>query len=464
MQCSKRMAFNFFAITCMAGWLGVVAAQGLGDAVAGAQARDPALRSANFNRDAARENVWIAGSRLLPQLSYQEVRQNTDQTTTQDTALGPQARDFTGQSYNKQMTLRQGVIRARDVEGYRQGHMQAEYGEQKYISAQSDLWSRAAAVWLDLLAARSMVDIYSHALKSVSESSRQEGRRFELGDGTKDSRAEAAAQLAQAKAMLAEAELNLKARERAYELLTGLAPEGLKTRRLPLETSNSFLSLQREELWSIVLSSAPELRAAQSLEKVSLSRANQALYDHLPTLDLVASTSTAKNDSANTLGYRYNNRQLGAQLMVPLFSGGGMAAGRRQAYAAYEASVADQESLLLRMETQFTNDWAGQAGLLERTLAARSLVAAAQEQRRAAELGLAKGIRTWADLSNADLLLARRSNDLVNLQVALFKTQARILSLLPIQTPAWQDWVGSLEGQNSSMNNINGFEELKNRR
>jgi len=72
-------------------------------------------------------------------------------------------------------------------------------------------------------------------------------------------------------------------------------------------------------------------------------------------------------------------------------------------------------------------------------------VIAAQEQRRAAELGLAKGLRTWTDLGNSDLLLARRSSDLINLQITLFKTQARILSLLPIQTPAWQQWVNSLE-------------------
>lgn len=429
---------------CMLGSLGV-SAQGLVDAVTAAQARDPGLQSASFNREAARQNIWIAGARLLPSISYQESRQNTNQTTTQETTLGPQARDFVGQSFNKQVSLRQGVIRARDVEGYRQGHMQAEYGEQKYISAQSELWSRTAAAWLDVLAARSMVEVYSRAVKSVAESSRQESRRYDLGDGTKDTRAEAVAQLTQARAMLLDAELSLKARERAYELLTALPSEALGRRHLPPETATRLEPNQRDELWALVLSSAPELHAAQTAQNISLSRANQALYDHLPTLDLVASASSAQNDTTNTLGYRYTNRQVGAQLVVPLFSGGGMAATRRQAYATYEASVADRESLLMRIETQFMGDWASQAGLLERTLAARSLVTAAQEQRSSAELGLAKGLRTWTDLSNADMLLARRFSDLINLQVTFFKTQARILSLVPVQTPAWQEWVDRLE-------------------
>lgn len=437
-------ALRLIVAACMLGPLGV-SAQGLVDAVTAAQARDPALQSANFNRDAARESIWIAGARLLPSISYQETRQNTNQTTTQETTLGPQARAFEGQTFNKQMSLRQGIIRARDAEGYRQGHMQAEYGEHKYVSAQSDLWSRTAGAWLDLLAARSMVEVYSRAVKSVAESSRQEGRRYDLGDGTKDTRAEAAAQLAQARAMLLDAELSLKARERAYELLTALPSDALAKRHLPPETATRLEPNQRDELWALVLSSAPELHAAQAAQNISLSRANQALYDHLPTLDLVASASSAQNDTTNTLGYRYTNRQVGAQLVVPLFSGGGMAATRRQAYATYEASVADREALLMRIETQFMGDWASQAGLLERTLAARSLVMAAQEQRRSAELGLAKGLRTWTDLSNADLLLARRFSDLINLQVTFFKTQARILSLVPIQTPAWQEWVDRLE-------------------
>jgi protease secretion system outer membrane protein len=440
-----RFDLRLPALACLVWAFNASAQDSLSDAVAAAQSKDPALQSASLNREAARQNIWIAGSRLLPQLTYQETRQNTNQTTTQDTIAGPVARDFTGQSYNKQLSLRQGVIRARDVEGYRQGHMQFEYGDQKYMSAQADLWSRATGAWLDVLAARSLVDVYMRAVQSANESAQQEIKRYKVGDGTKDSRAEALAQLAQAKAMLLDSELNLKARERAYMLLTGLPSEGLAKRRLPTESAVKFDGSQRDELWSLVLSTAPELRAARATQNVSLSRANQALYDHLPTLDLVASASSAQNDSANTLGYRYTNRQVGAQLVVPLFSGGGVEASRRQAVASHEASVADGEALLMRVETQFMADWASQAGLLERAQAARSLVVAAQEQRRAAELGLAKGLRTWTELSNADLLLARRSSDLVNLQVSLFKTQARILSLLPIQVPAWDEWVKSLD-------------------
>jgi outer membrane protein TolC len=107
--------------------------------------------------------------------------------------------------------------------------------------------------------------------------------------------------------------------------------------------------------------------------------------------------------------------------------------------------VADRESTLMRLDTQFTNDWASQAGLFERTQAARSLLEAAKDQRRGIELGLARGLRNWGELSNVELLVARRHSDLVNLQVSLFKTQARLLSLVSVQTPAWDAWVQALD-------------------
>jgi outer membrane protein TolC len=231
------------------------------------------------------------------------------------------------------------------------------------------------------------------------------------------------------------------AKERAYVLLTHLEPQRLDKRQLPHEIASVLTEANREALWALVSSEGPELLAAQSVESVNRYRMHQAASDHLPTLDVVASASRAQNDSTNTLGATYSSRQVGVQLMVPLFSGGGVEASRRQAVASYQASVADRESLLIKLENQFANDWASQAGLLARAQAARSLWEAAKDQRRGVELGLERGLRNWGDLSNAELSVARRASDLVNLQLSLFKTQARLLSLVSVQAPMWDAWL-----------------------
>jgi outer membrane protein TolC len=172
---------------------------------------------------------------------------------------------------------------------------------------------------------------------------------------------------------------------------------------------------------------------------------SQSTFDHFPTLDLVASANRAQNDTTNTLGYQYQNQQVGVQLNVPLYAGGGLEATRRQAVYTYDASVADRESLEYRVEAQFENDWATQAGYYERTLAARGLMLSAKEQKKAALFGVSTGLRTWSDVSNAELLLARRASDLIGIQTNLYKIQSRILSLLPSSDEAWQAWVNLLD-------------------
>lgn len=410
-----------------------------------AQGIDPALHSAQANLGAAQENIAIARSRLLPQLNLQGSRQNTEQTTTQDTILGPQDRPFSGQSFSHQLSLRQGLIRPRDWVGLDVGQTQAIYGEYKYQSTRSDLWNRTIGIWLDLLAAQQVRDVYVQTLKAVSESARQERLRFEKGDGTRDSMVEAQAQMDQALAMRSDAEFALQARQRAFTLQTRLPTQTMIERRLPLMTFRGLSQDDRDGILQRILIQAPELLAAQAVERVNALRAKQIKYDHYPTLDLVVSAIRAQNDSTNTLGYRYHNNQIGVQYTVPLYAGGGVEATSRQAQATYAASVADREALQMRLETQFVGDWATQAGLHDRVNAAGSLKQAAHEQRRAADLGLERGLRTWTDRGNAELQWARRANDLINLQLNMLKVQVRILALLSTEDDYWQAWVKRMD-------------------
>jgi len=443
----------FASIIFFTGWLGMPyasVASTLEDTIKASQAVDKALASAEYNKQAAFENIGIAKSRLLPQLNAQGFKQRLNQTTTQNTSLGPQVNDFRGESYQYQLSLRQSLFRPRDWAGLTLGQQQALYGELKFESAKSDLYNRAAGAWIDVLAALSNKEIYQLAIQTISESATQERIRFEKGDGTKDSMIEAQAQLTQARAMLTDAELNLQAKLQSHQLITGILQSNWNNKRLPSEERFNFKESDKSELLERIKAHSPEILAAKAVEGVNSARAAQTLYDHFPTLDVVASATRAQNDTTNTLGYTYQNQQVGLQLTVPLYAGGGIGATRRQAVASLDASVADRESLIFRVETQFENDWATQAGLSERAKAARALMFAAMEQKKAYIAGVSKGIRTWSDVSNAELLLARRSSDLISIQTNLYKIQSRILSLLPIQDELWGQWIKTMDSANSS--------------
>ena len=215
-------------------------AQGLYESVHSAWGIDPGLQSAAANRVVAKENIGIAKARLLPQASIQGSQASLSQTTTQTTTLGPQATSFRGDSYSYTFQVRQGLFRPRDWVGLTIGRQQALYGELKFQSAKSDLWSRASNAWLDLLAAQMNKLSYDRAIRNVSESALQEKLKFEKGDGTKDSMIEAQAQLLQAKAMLKDAEFNLSSKLAAFKLMTGLELKDLSTRQLPEEQKVIF--------------------------------------------------------------------------------------------------------------------------------------------------------------------------------------------------------------------------------
>jgi|GEM_PF-655541 len=420
-------------------------AQSLSETLMSAWGHDAALQSAAANRVAAKENVDIARSRLLPQANIQGSQASLSQTTTQNTSLGPQATPFRGNSYNYSLSIRQGIVRPRDWVGLDLGKQQAYYGELKFQSAKSDLWNRASGAWLDLLSAKMNQEIYAKTIQTVSESAKQETLRFEKGDGTRDSMIEAQAQLAQARAMLKDAELNLKSKLKAFQLLSGIDASDWMNRHLPSEDKVHFVDFEKDSLWERIEEQTPELLASKAAERINEIKAQQAKYDNYPTLDAFGQSTNAQSDTTNTLGYQYRNSQVGVQLSLPLYAGGGLMATKRQADATYQASVADREALAMRIENQFDGDWASQGGLIEKANAARGLVLAAQEQRRGAEFGVKKGLRTWTDVSNAELLVARRMSDLNNVLVTLYKTQLRILSLLPTDDPAWEEWVRQLD-------------------
>lgn len=405
-----------------------------------ALAADPTLASASANRDVAAENIAITRARLLPQVSLQSINQRLQQTTEGSGVTS----DFSGRSINTQLMLRQGVYRPRDRIGLEIATRQAELGELGLVQAKSDLWMRTAWAWVDVLAAQSQRELHTRMLQAGTVWVDQENARFRSGEGTRDAVAEATAQRASMKSRLTETGLDLQGKLQAFDLLTHLGATDITNHRLT--TSPGLLGEPEEGLIERMLASNPELAAARANEAVSDRRLAQVGADHLPTLDIVGGASKAQNDSTTTLGTRYRNWQLGLHLVIPIYSGGGVDASQRQATAALTAAAADRAAVVQRLRTQFASHWNAQAGLRERWLGAQELVLAAREQRRATELSVMKGLKTRADLSHLESLLAQRESDVVDVISQILKKQAQLLSLLPTSDPAWNRWAQSFSG------------------
>jgi protease secretion system outer membrane protein len=388
---------------------------------------DPTLRSSRFNQEANNENIAIARSRLLPQISLQGSTNQLTQTTTQDVPGNSSiSKSFTGPSANHQFVIRQGLLRPKEISAINFAELQSQYGEVKYQSDLSELWLRVAYAWIDLVGAGQLAEAYKKPLASLHSATKQESAKFTQGDGTKDSLVEAEAQYQFAKATYLQAEQTFKARQQTFKLLTQIEFKSLVGKKLNLEPESVFSEKDRDELWKVTRDKSFELRLVEIQQQLQRERVRMARADHLPTLDALVSWNVARNDATSTQGYQYKNNQIGIQYVVPIYTGGAISATQRQASLALDASIADGEAISNRLDGDFQMLWSAWLGQRARVQAGLKLLESSMEQLRATQLSQIHGVKSVTDVANAELALSRRFGDHINAVIEYHKYSIRL--------------------------------------
>ena len=143
---------------------------------------------------------------------------------------------------------------------------------------------------------------------------------------------------------------------------------------------------------------------------------------HLPTLDLVAGRSYSKSDSDQMLDVaslpgvdsKLNDRQIGLQLTVPIFSGGFTQSKVRQNeylwIAAKEAVVQSSRAT----EREAHDAYLGVISGIARVQALRQALESSQTALKATEAGYEVGTRTAVDVLNARKTLVQAETDYSN--------------------------------------------------
>jgi outer membrane protein TolC len=388
---------------------------------------DASLRASKFNVMAAGENIAIARSRLLPQVSLQGSSNQLTQTTTQDLQSGGSlSRSFTGPSVNHQFVIRQALLRPKELSALRYAELQTQYMELKFKSDVRDLRNRVINAWIDLLGAQQIAQAYESPLDLMQIAAKQERAKYERGDSTKDAAMEAEAQYENSKAMHIQAVETFKNKKSAFENLTKIPSLATTGKKLRFDSLPVFTDVDKNLLWVNFQDASLEIQMAKLQEQMQLERLKMAEADHMPTLDLLASVNLAQNDATSTQGYQYKNKQLGVQYTVPLFGGGGLAAGARQASLAYEASLAESEALLVRLENDFDTSWGLVLANTSRQKAMLAGLASGKEQvisnRRSFELG----VKSIAESANAEFSFARRMAEVTSITQEYLKSVLRL--------------------------------------
>ena len=381
---------------------------------------DPQIREADALRKAALEAKPLALSALLPQVSGSASKQESDQTTAgqfpqeieQPTGSGNRVVfNFISSSKTKPETerwsldLRQSVFSWANWVALKRADKQVAQAEADFRAAEQGLIARVADAYFNVLAAQDTVEAQQSALDAISRQLEQAEKRFEVGliaitdvQEAKAARDSAAAAVIASKRQLATTEELL--REITGEKYDALAKPGDS---LPLRTPDP----NDAEQW-VQRAMEQNLALASSRLAADIARDNvrAAFGGHLPTLDLVASTSNVDQQSPVTfnsgnVGQRSSDTDdtsIALQLSVPIYSGGGTQARVRQSEYQWQAARERLTRVSRQTERQARDAYLGVISEISRVNALRQALESSQTALKATEAGYEVGTRTAVDV------------------------------------------------------------------
>jgi len=424
----------------------------LKEAIANAEKIDPQVQSAIANSDAARAGIQIARSKLLPLLQGTGSYGRTNQTSNQvDPNLGVYSQKYVNSTPNSQVYLKQALFHMADWVGLSASELQNEYGLIKLAGSYGDLWLRVSNAWFDLIAAQETLDVQMDAERSMTQVALQAQKSYEAGIATKDAALESKAQLAFVHSNAIEAKLNLAARQKGFEALTGIDLATLEKSRLHFSKKYKLIAGTEKSFLQKVNESAPEITSAKMAEGIRRMQLKQARYGSSPTVDLYGSYQQTQNYNINQIGLGVISSQAAIQLTIPFYSGGLFEGQERQAAAYVESAAADIKASELKLLTAVHTYWATQEAQVDRAVAVQEMVSAGQEVVNAYRMGVVAGLKSWSDVANAEVVLTRRRVDQVTAIANLLKAQAQLLSYLPVTDESWHVWLNTLAFETKSV-------------
>jgi outer membrane protein TolC len=394
----------------------------LQDAFQQAQRIDPTIRSSKFNQDAFAENVEIAKSRLLPQVSAQGANNQLTQTTTQD-AVGAASvsRSFTGPSINHQIVIKQALIRPKDLAAIRLAELQDQYGQLRHQLDIGELRMKVTNAYFDCISANLILNEYKKVVPKMLAAAEQENIKLSLGESTIDAVVEAKAQAENINSLLFQSVQTKKSKYKIFELLTSIDPHEINQEEIKIRDFINYSNQSKNDALINFKEKSLELNLAKVTELMQKSKLLMSKADDMPTMDLLLAVNVAKNDATSTQGYQYKNKQIGIQYSIPLYSGGAGRSAIRQANYIYESSLADSDSIEQKINIEFENTWASFLSALSRQNSNDKLFNASLIQEQAIERSYELGVKTSLDVAYARMSTVRRKIELINSDVEVNK-------------------------------------------
>ena len=302
-----------------------------------AVANDANIRASRAGAAASRERLPQAQAQRLPSVNFSASRNYNDlESKSQDFLGQPTRAENQYYSDNQVLSVRQPLYRPLLNAQVRQAQAQSDEADAALERDEQSLVVRVGEAYFDALLAQDQLLLTAAQKKTYGVQLEAAGRGLTAGSGTRTDVDEAQARLDLALAQELEALQNVDFTRRRLEVLTGqpvqtLAPlDVLRFRPHSPEPGSVQAWIERAE------QSSPELQALRAQLQAAQQEIDKAQAGHKPTLDAVMQWSRSNSDSVTSVNSRFENKSIGLQLNVPLYSGGFVNSTVRQAVASRE--------------------------------------------------------------------------------------------------------------------------------
>ena len=399
-----RLAVSGLALLAMLAPSLPARAESLADAMVAAYQTNPTIRAERARQRGTDEQVPQALSGWRPTISTSASAEsrNIDVSGPDTSTLEPA---------NVSIRLSQPLFRGfKTVSQTAVAEANVRAGRAALDATQQQVLLQAAAVYMNVVRDRQVVELRQQDVRVLEEQLKAANARFNVGEITRTDVAQARASLSQSQSNLSAARSQLESSLASYEQIIGSKPGSLANPGVPKSMPKSL-----DEVIAAAEKANPSVLQAFYAEVSARNQIGVVRADLLPKANLTGDYATY-NDYGNQESTTGTVKSLGGELSMPLYEGGEVYSGVRQA----KQSASQRRIQVIEQQRDVRQAaiaaWADYQ-------AARQTIVSAGEQVKASQLAL-EGVKQEALVgSRTTLDVLNAQQDVVNAELRLAQAQ-----------------------------------------
>ena len=393
--------------------------------------QDSSIRASRALADATRERLPQARAGLLPQISASVGRNHNNLDSTSPNLLGNLV--TTNDKYfsdSKTVQLRQPLMNMQRWLQFEQAKSVVEEAEANLDRDLQNLVVRVAGAYFEALMTDEQLELVLAQKKTYTALVDAAKKGLLAGSGTRTDIDDAQARLDMSLAQELEARQNQDLTRRQLQMMINQPVLGLAKLNVAVMKLVGPDPASLDEWTDRAEKNSPEIKAMQARLDAARREVSKSQAGHLPTLDAVAQWSNSGSENITRINSRYENKTIGLQLNVPIFSGGYVNSTIRQAVAEQTRAEESFEAVRRDLGVRVHKEYRGVSEGVMRVRALEQAVRSAEQMMQSTQMSFKAGSRTQLDVLNAQQQYTLALRDLAQARYIYLISKLKLASIV----------------------------------